>query len=361
MASTPAVAGAPITALVGVTCLSTTDCWAVGNRFASSSSRSGPALIEHYDGGKWRPVPAAAAQAGTLDQLSGVGCLSTVECWAVGMRSGSHTGNLLEQYVAGGHWTTVATPGPQGELSAVTCEAAARECWAVGSSDGFRHASTFRFANGRWSYVATAPLQASFVQLSGVACAGPDDCLLVGFVTPKHGSSQALAERWNGRHWSRVALPGQLAGGGSLAGVDCPSSESTSCWVVGQTVPKGNGLVPIHPLVERWNGRSFAIVGSPLGGPGNYPELKAVSCAAAAACQAVGARGSGEDEAFVLTQGWNGSSWSREASRSPLYGFQSLTGVSCPSTGDCWAVGEGQNRSFTGTRLIFEHLTANTR
>jgi hypothetical protein len=358
-ASTPSVAGAPLTSLAGVTCVSSSDCWAVGDRFRSSSAKTGPALIERYTGHAWTPMSAAPAQAGTLDELSGVSCLSSADCWAVGMRSGSRPGNLVEHYGNGTRWTMVGTPGPEGELSAVTCEPSVGQCWTVGSSSDFRRAITFRLAGGRWSYVSSAPLQASFVQVGGVACATADDCLLVGFVTPKHGSSQALAERWNGRNWSRVAVAGQLAGGGSLAGVDCrPGTSPTMCWAVGQTVGKGSGLVPIHPLVERWNGHSFALVNSPLGGPGNYPELKSVSCGAPEVCQAVGSRGSGEDEASVLTQGWNGSAWSRESSRSPMYGFQTLAGVSCPTAQDCWAVGEGQNRSFSGVRLIIEHFTA---
>jgi len=353
------VAGAPITSLAGVTCVSAVDCWAVGDRFGSSSAKAGPALIEHYSGHIWSPVPAAPAQKGTLDELSGVACLSASDCWAVGMRSGSHSGNLVEHYGTGSRWTVVSTPSPQGELFAVTCQPLIGQCWAVGSSSDFRRAITFRLVRGRWSYVKPAQLQASFLQVSGVACAVPDDCLLVGFVTPKHAGSQSLAERWNGHVWSRVAVAGQLPGGGSLAGIDCrPGVVPITCWSVGQTVGKGSGLVPIHPLVEHWNGHTFTLARSPFGGPGNYPELKAVSCAAPTQCQAVGSRGSGEDEASVLTQGWNGSSWARETSRSPLYGFQTLSGVSCPTAQECWAVGEGQNRSFSGVRLILEHFTA---
>jgi len=359
-ARTPSVGGAPITSLVAVTCVTPADCWAVGDRFKSSSSGSGPALIEHYLGDGWRAVPAAPAQAGTLDELSGVSCLSAANCWAVGMRSGSHPGNLLEHY--GGHgWTVVDTPAPQGELYGVTCESSGAQCWTVGSSSNFLSAITFRLVNGAWHYVSPAPLSASFVQVNGVACAIADDCLLVGFDTPKHGAGHALAERWDGHSWSRVSVAGELSGGGSLAGVDCrPGSSPATCWAVGQTGTKGSGLIPIHPLVERWNGSRLTLVHSQLGGAGNYPELKAVACAALNACQAVGSRGSGEDEALVLTQGWNGSRWSRETSPSPLYGFQTLTGVACPSAKDCWAVGEGLNHNDSGSRMIIEHYSASS-
>ncbi|MGA2804890.1 MAG: hypothetical protein ABSF89_10940 [Acidimicrobiales bacterium] len=360
-ASTPNVAGAPITSLVAVTCVSAADCWAVGDRFQSSSSNAGPALIEHYVNGDWTTTAAGPAQSGTLDELSGVSCLSATDCWAVGMRSGSHPGNLLEHYGTHGGWTAVNTPAPQGELSAVTCEPANGECWAVGSSGNSGLAATFRLFGGSWRYVRAAPLSVSFVQVSGVACAAEDECLLVGYVTPKHGAGQALAERWNGRGWSAVTVSGQLSGGGSLAGVDClPGSSPVTCWAVGQTVTKGLGLIAIHPLVERWDGSSFTSVHSPAGSAGNYPELKAIACAAVTACQAVGSRGAGEDEALVLTEGWNGSSWSAETSPSPLYGFQSLTGVACPSAKGCWAVGEGLNHTGSGSRMIIEHFTVST-
>jgi len=355
------VPGAPITSLVAVTCDTAADCWAVGDRFKSSSSNAGSGLVEHYVDGDWTPVPAAPAQPGTLDELSGVSCLSATDCWAVGMRSGAHPGNLLEHYGSRAGWTVVDTPSPQGELSAVTCEPADGECWAVGSTSNLGSVITFRLLGGSWRYVRAASLSASFVQASGVACATEEDCLLVGYATPEHGAGQALAERWNGRGWSRVTVSGELPGGGSLAGVYClPGSSPTACWSVGQTVTKGLGLIAIHPLVERWNGSSFTLVHSPPGGAGDYPELKAIACAAVTACQAVGSRGAGEDEALVLTEGWNGSSWSTETSPSPLYGFEMLTGVACPSAKECWAVGEGLNHAGSGSRMIIEHFTEST-
>ena len=341
-----------------MTCVTPADCWAVGARFIKSSSNSGPALIEHYLNGKWSPVTAAPAERATLDQLAGVSCLSSTDCWAVGMRSGSYQGSLVEHFDGHGNWAAVSAPAPQGSLFSVSCDPTSRECWAVGSSSNFRSAVSFRLVGNVWHYVKSVPLSASFVQANGVACATEDDCLLVGFLTPKHGALQALAEHWNGQRWSRVSVPGELPGGGSLAGVGClPGSSPVTCWAVGQTVPKGSGLVPIRPLVERWNGKSFTVVASPLGSKGNYPELKAIACADRTSCQAVGSRGAGEDEALVLAQGWNGSHWSNESSASPLYGFQTLSGVACPSASDCWAVGEGLNRSASGSRMIIEHYS----
>src|ERR1017187_557983 len=99
-ARTLSVPGAPITSLVAVTCVTATDCWAVGDRFKSSSSVSGPALIEHYLSGDWKPVSAAPLHPGTPAAVSRIYSLFATSCWAVGMRSGSHRGNLPEHYGA---------------------------------------------------------------------------------------------------------------------------------------------------------------------------------------------------------------------------------------------------------------------
>ncbi|MGA2530211.1 MAG: hypothetical protein ABSG36_13755 [Acidimicrobiales bacterium] len=360
-ASTPSVPGAPITSLVAVSCLTARNCWAVGDRFKSSSSNAGPALIEHFTANAWRPVTASAAQGGTLDELSGVSCLSATNCWAAGMRSGSHPGNLLEHYGAGRRWATVASPGPQGELSAISCDPSDDQCWAIGTSSDFKRPTSFHLVKGVWHFVPPVSIRAAtFVQLNGVACVNHDDCLLVGFATPKAGTGLAVAERWDGHVWSRVTVAGVLAGGGSLSGVACLAKGTPACWAVGQTVAKGEGLVAIHPLLEGWNTRSLSLVQSPPGRAGDYPELSAIACAASTACQAVGSRGSGQDEASLLTEGWGGSRWSTEASPSPLYGFQALTGVACPSASDCWAVGAGLDRSSSGSRMIIEHFSASS-
>lgn len=357
-AAVPSVPGAPLTLLLGVSCLNANDCWAVGGRFRSSSSTSGPALIEHYGVHGWMPVNAAPSQRGTLDQLTGVSCLGADDCWAVGMRTGASPGNLFEHYGADGRWSRVAVSVAGGQLSSITCDKKSSRCWAVGMSSKLSRASIYELVGSRWHYVTPATLKATYFQLNGVACASSNDCLVVGYEVPGRGVGDALAERWNGHRWLQVRVPGQLAGGGSLEAVTCvPQAVPAQCWAVGQTEPKGSGLVPIHPLVELWNGHSFVAVASPPGTLGNYPELKAIACATATRCQAVGSRGSGEDDASDLAEGREGRSWTWEHAPSPLYGYQELTGIACPSVTDCWAVGEGENRSGSGVRMVVEHFS----
>ena len=335
-ASTPNVRARRSLRWLRVTCVTVSDCWAVGDRFRSSSSDAGPALIEHYVSGKWtirlrQPRPnrarwtsspgSAACQPRTVGRWV---------CAAVRTR-----GNLLEHYGTHGTWRSSNTPAPQGELYAVACEAA---IGAVLGSRIVKRRPTLHLRSGSWAaswrYVRPSPLSASFVQASGVACREPKTTACSSG-TPRRNTVPArpLAERWNGRGWSAVTVAGELSGGGSLAGVDClQGSSPVTCWAVGQTVTKGFG--PDRDASPgRALGRELVRHRSTVQreAPVITPSSEAVACAAVTACQAVGSRGSGEDEALVLTEGWNGSSWSAETSPSPLYGFQSLTGVACPS------------------------------
>ena len=221
----------------------------------------------------------------------------------------------------------------------MTCEPA--QTASAGPSD-HRTTEDLLLRSGFWAdpraALRPAPLSASFVQTSGVACASEYDCLLVGYSAAETRCRPSL-----GRAVGWACLVHGHSLGRALGGwVPCRrrlSAGECSHHLLGgrpETVPKGWALVLRDPSPRRALGRELVRLPStvPREVPGDYPELRAVSCAAVTACQAVGSRGSGADEALVLTEGWNGSSWSAELSPSPLYGFQSLTGVACPSERD---------------------------
>ena len=63
--------------LRGVTCVSASDCWAVGgNGFQT--------LIERWDGTSWAIVSSPNTSATQANHLNGVTCVSASDCWAVG-------------------------------------------------------------------------------------------------------------------------------------------------------------------------------------------------------------------------------------------------------------------------------------
>jgi len=67
------------TSLSSVSCSSSTSCVAVGVDAASNG-----ALIEQWDGSTWTIVPTAHRPGATFDYLWGVSCLSSTECFATG-------------------------------------------------------------------------------------------------------------------------------------------------------------------------------------------------------------------------------------------------------------------------------------
>jgi hypothetical protein len=125
--------------LSGVTCASSTECWAVGS-YAIPAGCCTQTLIEKWDGMSWAVVgsPNETFSDGNAEPnaLSGVTCTSTSTCWAVGSDDPLYGQTLVEQW-SGASWTIVSSPDTQGPgnsgLSAATCVSPS-ECWASGTS-----------------------------------------------------------------------------------------------------------------------------------------------------------------------------------------------------------------------------------
>jgi hypothetical protein len=142
----------PDYALNGVTCLSASDCWAVG--VSSSVNGTTQPLIEHYAGSSWAMVSTPKSNPGSL---SGVTCLSAADCWAVGGSANFPPSQPLIEHYAGSSWAIVSTPSPSpgGGLTAVTCVSAG-DCWAVGfsiSGNGPGEPLIEHYAGSRWAIV----------------------------------------------------------------------------------------------------------------------------------------------------------------------------------------------------------------
>jgi len=80
--STPALAGANVTGLVGVSCTSGSWCMAVG----FSAPRDGPArtLAEQWNGSAWTIVAVPNPPGRSGNELMGVSCVTSADCWALG-------------------------------------------------------------------------------------------------------------------------------------------------------------------------------------------------------------------------------------------------------------------------------------
>jgi CARDB len=151
-------------------------------------------------------------------------------------------------------------------------------------------------------------------------------------------SSMSLAA--TGPAWSIVTSPNN-ATQNYLSGVTCASASD--CWAVGYYTHGDAGSVH-QTLIEHWNGAAWSIVTSPNNATSeNYLEnyLSGVTCASASDCWAVGSYFDyGENTSHMLIEHWNGTTWSIVTSpNASTTESNDLRGVTCTSASDCWAVG----------------------
>jgi erythromycin esterase-like protein len=397
----PAPKGAQYSYLASVACPSASDCLAVGST-AATGPTSGT-LAEQWNGRAWR-VESAPAPAGSVQSaLSGIWCRSARACVAVGSDTAAVVTRTLAQTWTGSAWKVTPTPGQAevqaSDLNGVSCTTP-DFCVAVGYyTDASGTGPLTELWNGKaWSIVtAASPAGVTSASLNAVSCVAADDCVAVG--SSFNGTDTVtLAEAWNGTHWSVAATP-NVSGAqtGILSAVSCPASSkcvavgsyatatvtgtlaqtwngkawsisktpnpagSTTTTLSGVSCPAVNRCMAIGDyiaesgqpaLAESWNGSAWAIeaVPSPASASGTF--LQDLACRSAADCTAVGSYFNGTGNA-TLAEGWNGTAWSVQPTpASPDSTYTTLNGVSCPSAGDCVAVGYSTGATVTTTLAI---------
>ena len=281
--------------LYGVTCTSTSDCWAVGTYFDDDLFQR--TLIEHWNGNVWNIVssPNRGLSSPPIDVLVGVACISASECWAAGSNDDQNgVGQTLVERWDGTSWTIVDSPNPSGSNSfqAVTCALPSQpeECWAVGETvTDLGRAQTLveEWDGGAWSIVSS-PNSGNYDDLLGVTCASQEDCWAVGYYSGT-GNDQTLIEHWNGILWATVSSPNtSTMQNNYLTAVACASASD--CWAAGYYA---NGGGVFQTLVEQWDGNLWTIVSSPNPTGAQDSELLGVTCASVDQCWAAGYYASG--------------------------------------------------------------------
>ena len=239
-----------LSALLGVSCPSKTDCFAVGEWTARGGHGRGHPLLERWNGSRWSIQPTAEPY-GSVNQveLDSVSCTSQTACTTVGI---DNNGAVAERWNGKGWSVQNLRLANQGWDSVdnyeVSC-ASSSACVAVGEaetgmySDILYWSTAEVWAGERWGHFFVSqsgvpPVGAGFY---GVSCATPASCLAVG----------NDVRRWNGRRWSSVRYPFTFDLYGyptdQLNGVSC--SSATSCEVVGSQT-NGKGIT--RPLAARW-------------------------------------------------------------------------------------------------------------
>ena len=191
-----------------------------------------------------------------------------------------------------------------------------------------------------------------YSQLGGATCAGVNNCFAVGRDENGSGSvSTALVEHWNGTAWSLMRSPNPTAYPSvALSDVACPSTSN--CFAVGLDENASGSLSTT--LVEHWNGTAWSLMPSPDPTGPLAPSLSDVACPSTINCFAVGqAWNETASIAKTLVEHWNGTRWS--IMPSPSAGSDELTGVTCPSMNNCFAVGDDINQETGAWVALVEH------
>jgi len=323
------------------TCASASDCWAVG--YSDVVGADGySTLIEQWNGSGWAIVSSPNNSGNNI--LYGVTCNSTSDCWAVGtyFDDDLFQRTLIEHW-NGNAWNIVSSPNrglsspPIDVLVGVACISAS-ECWAAGSNDdqnGVGQTLIERWDGTSWTIV-DSPNRSGSNSFQAVTCAlpsQPEECWAVGETVTGKGQAQTLVEEWDGAAWSLVSSP-NIGGYDDLLGVTCTSQGD--CWAVGSY----SGVTNDQTLIEYWNGILWTIVSSPNTSTMQNNYLNALACASASDCSAVGYHANGNGFFQTLTEQWDGNFWTIFSSPNPSGAQDSeLYGVTCASAAQCWAAG----------------------
>jgi hypothetical protein len=340
--------------LAAVDCVSATSCIAVGTFRGNADQQP---LAQRWNGSTWQTMTVPPPLSGN-GALTAVSCRTASDCTAVGTRArGNSIGTLVEHW-NGSTWSIVPSPNPQRGLPVladVDCRAAGR-CVAVGSviTGGSQQAFSAVSRNGRWT-LAKLPIP-DFAEISAVpsvSCATATNCFATGVYLLVTGDRREIVKgllaQWNGSRW-------QARAGARIEGdpaetqrstVSCVSS--TRCVAVGLFLASGDprvGPITVKSFVERWDGRGWKARTSDNLIPFADDDL---SCISAISCYVVGSDFESTSVKPAVAH-WNGHGWTRASAGMPAGATRAaVTGVDCPTSRVCFAVGSYQNAagSFT--------------
>ena len=346
-----------------VDALAPDDVWAVGEYYDEFNYTPDTALVTHWDGTQWTIVPTPPSPFQARLTLYGISAISPTDIWAVGEQVPSSEGGEaplayqpLSMHWDGIQWTIVPVPQePGGLLLNDVVALASNDVWAVGANDGFHATRAFHWDGSAWSLVPT-PNGGQFSDdnvLTSVAAVSPNNIWAVGYIYPKGGTPRTLAIHWNGSQWSLVTTPNPGNYVRRLEGVTAVAANDV--WAVGQySYNAGKTYVP---LFLHWNGTQWQHVPSPEFG--DYNVLEDVHAIAANDIWAVGTTAGCNFCNFdTLTMHWDGAAWTQQYSPNGYREDNRLDAVTAISSDDVWAVGftNLRNYPYTSNSLTLHHL-----
>lgn len=243
--------------LLGVSCAAPRFCVAVG--YARSAADAEYTLIETYNGSSWSLTPSPSPFGSRpVAALRGVSCPSSTFCMAVGNwqdKAGQQQVLVEKMSGPGAHplWTVSPEPVPPSRYEGVTSgnmqlgvSCPTEEfCMSTLAYVGSR-TIVEQFNGDKWAIKPAPDQTVGHSQqpqtLSGVDCANPGLCALVGYYfVPGSGADRAVADSHIGSGWAPSAVE-YKQGTSVLQAVSC--APSGFCLGVGWA-NAGGVLVPI--------------------------------------------------------------------------------------------------------------------
>lgn len=322
--------------IASMTALSSSDVWAVGSDESNVGPTFGPSqtLAEHWDGNNWNVKATPEVGNGELTGVSAVPG-NPNDIYAVGDQWASSSPRLtLIEHWDGTNWSVAPSPNPTNDWNQLNAVVAisASDVWAVGYSYGAAGNQTLteHFDGVSWTVIPSPNVAGAINRLGGIAATGPSDVWAL---------AGAYFEHWDGTIWSVRTSP--IGAVGSILAI-----SPTSVWAVGSVFDRTSSHE--RPLFEHWDGSAWQIVASPIGDPGKDTELFSISGVSDDNIWATGFSQLSVPTLTPLLEHWNGSSWALVSA--PIV---PSTVIVASSPTNLWTAG---GSSTSGLGVVMENL-----
>jgi hypothetical protein len=335
--------------LFAVSATSATDAWAVG--FYIPSQGKDFALAEHWNGTAWSPA-LPLNPSPSFDYLDGVSAVSPTDVWAVGQYlTGSGAYQPLIEHWNGSAWLMVPSPNTGG-LSILRAVKAlsAKNVWAVGTTflSGSQSNTLIEHWNGlAWAIVPSPNPGNQINDLTSIT--GDLTALWASGDFLQNTAYRTAVLRDQNRVWNKLQTQNVNTKSNNLNAIlEIPGIR---IYAVGAYQKDSN----FNTLIESWDGTKFVIQPSPNKGTGST-ELFGLAGSQMTGVIAVGQYFQGSYfRTFALKL--NGPAWQIVPSDNVGTFDNFLNGaVAIPGTDDAWAVGGTNNANFTPHQTLVERF-----
>jgi hypothetical protein len=290
-----------------------------------------------------------------------LGVLAGAALSAIGLLSAGLLGPVAASASTGGFSRAVqvsppayASSNPGADLYGVSCTSAGL-CTAVGDYNDSAHrqqALAAAATGSKWARgtEVSSPRNASSnpnAALNGVSCPSAGDCTAVGDYRDKFNTVHAMAATENRGKWgsaTELSAPAPAA----LNSVACTSAGN--CVAVGSYGGLDHAMV-VTETSGKWGGAvEVSLPANAATGSAAFAFLHAVSCPSKGNCVAVGLYGDSSGNRYALIAAESAGTWAPAVAFSLLpagasNAWAGLLGVSCTAASRCTAVGSYQDSS----------------